>query len=77
MRREVGDYSKDELYRLENLFVRKHTLDTGVPLLKEIHDLFHKTYGRFNNTPEQFYEFKERYLSGEFSIVPQKEAVFI
>lgn len=39
--------------------------NNAIVLTKEIHDEFHKIYGKKNNTLEQFLEFKERYVNTE------------
>lgn len=57
-------------YSLEKLtaeFLRLHNEASAVLLEKKLHQLFHKTYGYKNNTAEQYYEFKERYLKGDFN----------
>ena len=63
----VGEYTQEELYKLEQ-YIEKWHKDTSnaVLLCKEVHKLFHVLYKYGNNTPEQFEEFKQRYLSGEF-----------
>lgn len=65
---KVKDYTQEELHKLEKYVEswHKNTLN-AVLLCKEVHELFHILYKYGDNTPEQFEEFKERYLSGEFS----------
>ena len=63
----VSEYTQEELYKLEQ-YIEKWHKDTSnaVLLSEEVHSLFHSIYKYGNNTPEQFEEFKQRYLSGEF-----------
>lgn len=64
----IAEYSEDELKQISDKFIEIHyRYPLGVCLSKEIHNLFHKEYGK-NNTPEQFEEFKQRYYYGEFNI---------
>lgn len=39
----------------------------GVCLRPDVHRLFHKIYGKKNNTPEQFYEFREDFKKGKYN----------
>lgn len=41
----------------------------GVVLCRNIHNLFHSLYGKHNNSKEEFYEFKRRYLNKEFESI--------
>lgn len=64
---QVKDYTEEELHKLEEYVASWHKDNSNaVVLRKEVHDLFHDLYGKGNNTPEQFKEFKERYIAGEF-----------
>lgn len=56
------------LERLTQEFLRLHDKAPAVLLSAPIHQLFHKEYGYKNNTPEQYYEFKEKYLKGEYNL---------
>ena len=64
----IKDYTDEELKILEKYVAEWHKDNSNaVVLCTEVHDLFHKLYGKGNNTPEQYIEFKERYLAGEFN----------
>ena len=68
----IGEYTQEELHKIEEYVASWHKDNSNaVVLCKEAHDLFHKAknkggYGRHGNTPEQYEEFKQRYLNGEF-----------
>lgn len=67
VRPTVGEYSQDELKNIESYVNKWHeNTSNGILLCEEVHKLFHSLYGSGDNTPEQFEEFKERYLNGEF-----------
>ena len=64
---QVKDYTQEELKLLEEYVGSWHKDNSNAVVLSEdAHNLFHKLYGKGNNTPEQFEEFKERYLAEEF-----------
>lgn len=64
---QVKDYTKEELQLLENYVLEWHKdTSNGILLSNEVHKLFHNIYNRGNNTPQQFEEFKTRYLNHEF-----------
>ena len=75
IKQQVKDYNEEELHKLEEYVASWHKdTSNAVLLCDEVHDLFHNCkdkdgnvlYGYGNNTPEQFEEFKTRYLNGEF-----------
>lgn len=63
---KIGDYEPSEQMSLLKLVRKLHTLYGGVLLHRDIHRLFHKTYG-FDVDFEDLLEFKERYLRGDIS----------
>lgn len=67
VKKTVGEYSQEQLLKLTE-YVEKWHEDTSnaVVLSEDIHILFHKEYGKGENTPQQYEEFKQRYLNGEF-----------
>src|SRR5690606_28991677 len=63
IRDSISEYNSKELKIIEDKLIEEHSkYPLGVCLRKDIHQLFHNLYGNTNNTPEQFYEFKEDYI---------------
>lgn len=64
----IEHYTDKQLFKITREVNKLHNLyPLGVCLAREIHTLFHSTYGYGNNTPEQFEEFKARLKLGEFN----------
>lgn len=62
----IGDYTEEELKSLTEKFIESNYLHgLGKCLLPEVHSLFHQEY-HYDNTPEQFEEFIQRYKEGYF-----------
>lgn len=74
VRQTIGEYSEEELSEIRSVFMEIQASHESVVLSKEIHKLFHDTYGRVDFTPEQFDEFKERYDNNEFTDILSKTA---
>lgn len=59
------DYSEKEIIEMSNALKVAHDNFVGYPILVSVHKLFHKLYG-FITTEQDLFEFKERYIAGEF-----------
>ena len=62
----ISDYSSGELKLIEEKLIDLHSKYKSVVISKDLHELFHKKYGIKNNNEEQYVEFIERYMNGEF-----------
>lgn len=61
---KLSDYTDSELNSIVEKVLEVHfRYPLGVCLSKEVHEEFHLIYGKGDNTPEQFYEFKEKYIN--------------
>jgi len=64
---DFEDYTQEELDLLTELFlIEQAKYPLGECVNKELHVLFHSSYGQYYNTPEQWYRFKEDYNNGEY-----------
>lgn len=65
--KQVMDYTNEELILLKKYIIKFHNdYSNAVVLCKEAHRLFHTLYGKGDNTPQQYDDFKKRYLNNEF-----------
>lgn len=68
LRKHVFDYTEEEITLINNKCLQLHyEYGLGVCIREDLHTLFHSLYGKGDNTPEQFYEFIDRYKAGEFN----------
>lgn len=68
LKETISEYSNEELKTLEEECIKLHEkYGLGVCLCREMHEEFHKIYGYGNNTPEQYYEFKNNKLNNKNS----------
>lgn len=65
-RDKICDYSKEEIKHIEDEFLRIHMKNLGMPILPELHKLFHSEYGFIKTTKENFNEFINRFDKHEF-----------
>lgn len=56
-----GDLQAHHLIDWANAIDSRFNIENGITLCKEIHDEFHRVYGKGNNTKEQYEEFKRNY----------------
>jgi len=52
--------SAHHLYSWDKNKEKRLDINNGITILKELHDEFHNIYGRGNNTPEQFEDYKKK-----------------
>ncbi len=74
VKKKVGDYTEEEFKNIKEKLIELHDFHgCGVCLCKNLHKLFHDTYGYTHNTPEQFEEFTQRYYNFEFDYLLEEE----
>lgn len=65
--RKLKDYTNKQWLDINDLFMKKHTMESGILLQRKVHNKFHSLYGKGNNTYKQFYEFVEKYYPHKLS----------
>lgn len=65
--KNINEYSQEQIDAIKITLLNKHyDHGYGVPLCHYVHNLFHKLYGKYDNSPWQFEEFKQDYLNGKY-----------
>ena len=63
--KDFSEYTQEELNNITAEFIVEHNKHPlGVCIRKDIHDMFHSVYGRYNNTQEQWNKFVQDYKNG-------------
>lgn len=64
--KDMTEYTCEQLLAMKEKCLEVHyRFGLGVCLTNEVHEDFHKQYGFGNNTPEQFEEFKNKYINNK------------
>jgi hypothetical protein len=67
--KQVSKYSSEELFSISDKIIEIHyRYPLGVCLRRDVHEKFHKIYGKSKNTPEQFYCFMMDIKNGKIKI---------
>lgn len=61
------EYTAIEYKNIKEKVIHLHKKYIGVCIRPDLHILFHQMYGKHNNTPEQFEEFKSKFNNGELN----------
>lgn len=71
--KQIEKYTQDELDNITQLFIKEQAkYPLGVCVKKDIHVLFHRLYGQYYNTPEQWYQFEIDYKNGVYDTLINK-----
>jgi len=65
--KNFNDYTQNELNNILKLFIiEQNKYPLGECVRKDIHSLFHRLYGQYNTTIEQWKQFKNDYINGVY-----------
>ena len=65
--KSFSEYTSDDLsFILQKFLDIQSQYPLGECVDKRLHVLFHSLYGQYDNTPEQWYKFKEDYKKGVY-----------
>lgn len=71
--KQIEEYTQEELDNITQLFIKEQAkYPLGVCVKKDIHVLFHRLYGQYYNTPEQWYQFEIDYKNGVYDTLINK-----
>lgn len=63
--KDFADYTQEELNHITKIFIKEHDkYPLGVCVRKDIHELFHRVYGKHNNSKSQWDKFCDDYRKG-------------
>lgn len=63
------EYSSMEFRKIKNIVLEMHENYLGVCIRPDLHIIFHQVYGKHDNTPEQFEQFKYNYFNNKIKEV--------
>jgi len=72
-----NELSEEQFEELVKVFHILHDQYTPKVMQKHLHKLFHKYYGKINNTPDQFDEFKSQFQKGWIIFKPNEKEIII